>query len=48
MSDDAETHQLTAYDEKQRNAYATGQDADEDEDDDSMPQGGQRVQCQQQ
>lgn len=42
-----QTCKLTAYDEKQRNAHATGQEADDDDDDDDgHPHGGQRVQCQ--
>ena len=47
--DDAETVKLSAYDEKQRNAYAAGQDNGEsDEEEDPRAQGGQRVQCAQQ
>lgn len=47
--DDAEVVKLEAYDEKQRNAYAAGQDnGDSDEEESRGGQGGQRVQCAQQ
>ena len=39
-----ETCVLKPYHESQKNAHATGQEADDDEEDDDMPR-GQRVQC---
>ena len=38
-----ETVTLKAYHESQKNVHATGQEADDDEEEDDMPRGGQRV-----
>jgi hypothetical protein len=40
-----ETCIMKPYKESHKNAHATGAEADDEEENDDMPQGGQRVQC---